>query len=129
MFLALYHTLLANSQHCNKTVVQMMATLGCDDLHKDNCIFTLYISSRGMLSSYTTLHPHNVSSFYSNIVQYRFSHPLFAFVTQKSNGRTSPCFTLYLLSYPLLSKASTFTDTWPGWFRWNVGIGQYHVFL
>ena len=52
-----------------------MATLGGEDLHKDDCIFTLYISSSGMLSSYTTLHPHNVSSFYSNIVQYRFSHP------------------------------------------------------
>ena len=41
----------------------MMATLGGDDLHKDDCIFTMYISSSGMLSSYTTLHPHNVSSF------------------------------------------------------------------
>ena len=41
----------------------MMATLGGEDLHKDDCIFTLYISSSGMLSSYTTLHPHNVSSF------------------------------------------------------------------
>ena len=20
-------------------------------------------------------------------------------------------------------------DTWSGWFGWNVGIGQYHVFL
>ena len=53
------------------TVVYMMATLGGDDLHKDDCIF-----SCTFLPAECFRHiPHNVSSFYSNIVQYRFSLP------------------------------------------------------
>ena len=38
--------------HCwRTTVVYMMATLGGDDLHKDDCIFILYISSAEVAES------------------------------------------------------------------------------
>ena len=52
-----------------------MVNLGCcEDLQK-----TIAYSCCTFLPAecfhHSTLHPHNISSFYSNIVQYRFSHP------------------------------------------------------
>ena len=74
MLLALYHTSLAN----HKIVIWRLCRWWQIWVVKI-CIKTIAYSRCTFLPAecfrHTTLHPHNVSSFYSNIVQYRFSHP------------------------------------------------------
>ena len=87
VLLALYHTSLAN----HKIVIWRLCGWWQLWVVK-NCIKTIAYSCCTFLPAecfqHTTLHPHNVSSFYSNIVQYRFSHPTLCIYYSKSDRRT-----------------------------------------
>ena len=75
VLLALYHTLLTN----HKIVIWRLCRWWQLWVRVKICIKTIAYSRCTFLPTecfcHTTLHPHNVSSFYSNLVQYKFSHP------------------------------------------------------